>query len=65
VTDNRVLWDLNAQNINELFSEAVNTHRASIDLPPVDNVRDHLFTDQPWLAAYPTLAPWQEPGPRR
>jgi hypothetical protein len=28
----------------------------------VDNVRDHVFTDQPWLAADPTLGPWQEPA---
>jgi vancomycin aglycone glucosyltransferase len=27
----------------------------------VDNVRDHVFTDNPWLAADPTLGPWQEP----
>ena len=54
------------RTINALFGEALNTHRASIGLPPVDNVRDHVFTDQPWLAADPTLAPWQEPaGPRR
>ena len=26
----------------------------------MDNVRDHVFTDQPWLAADPTLAPWQD-----
>ena len=51
VTDNRVLWDLDAQSVNALFGAALNTHRASIGLPPVDNVRDHVFTDQPWLAA--------------
>jgi vancomycin aglycone glucosyltransferase len=61
VTDNRVLGDLDAQSVNSLFGAALNTHRASICLPPVDNVRDHVFTDQPWLAADPTLRPWQEP----
>ena len=60
VTDNRVLWDLDAQSINALFGAALNTHRASIGLPPVDNVRDYVFTDQPWLAADPILGPWQE-----
>jgi vancomycin aglycone glucosyltransferase len=60
VTDNRVLNDLNIQNYNALFGDALNTHRASIGLPPVDNVRDHVFTDHPWLAADPILAPWQE-----
>jgi vancomycin aglycone glucosyltransferase len=28
-------------------------------LPPVDNVRDYVFTDQPWLAADATLCPSQ------
>ncbi|MFI2367634.1 glycosyltransferase [Streptomyces sp. NPDC018833] len=60
VTDNRVLWDLDAQRVNALYGAALNSHRASIGLPPVDNVRDHVFTDQPWLAADPTLGPWQE-----
>ncbi|MGP3981436.1 glycosyltransferase [Streptomyces sp. KR80] len=62
VTDNRVLWDLDAQSINALFGEALNTNRASIGLPPVDNVRDYVIGDQPWLATDPTLDPWQEPA---
>ena len=60
VTDNRLLWDLDAQNINALFGAALNTNRASIGLPPVDNVRDYVIGDQPWLATDPTLDPWQE-----
>ncbi len=44
-----------------MFGAALNTHRASIGLPPVDNVRAHILGDQPWLAADPTLGPWQEP----
>ena len=36
--------------------------RASIGLPPVNDVRTHAFTEHPWLAADPTLAPWQEPA---
>jgi vancomycin aglycone glucosyltransferase len=60
VTDNRVLNDLNIQNYNALFGDALNTHWASIGLPPVDNVRDHVYTDHPWLAADPILGPWQE-----
>ncbi|MET7912668.1 glycosyltransferase [Streptomyces avermitilis] len=60
VTDNRVLWDLDAQKVNALYGEALNNHLAAIGLPPVDNVRDHVFTDQPWLAADPVLGPWQE-----
>jgi vancomycin aglycone glucosyltransferase len=61
MTDNRVLWDLDAQHVNALFGAALNTHRSSIGLPTVDNVRDYAFTDHPWLAADPTLGPWQEP----
>lgn len=60
VTDNRVLWGLDAQKLNALYGGALNTHRASIGLPPVDNVRDHVFTDQPWLAADPVLLPCEE-----
>lgn len=56
-TDNRVLWQQDAQRVNALYGEALNTHRKAIGLPPVDNVRDHVLTDQPWLAADPTLCP--------
>ena len=62
VTDNGVLNDLDVQSYNALFGAALNTHRASIGLPPVDNVRAHILTGHPWLAADPTLAPWQEPA---
>jgi vancomycin aglycone glucosyltransferase len=62
VTDNRALWDLDAQSMNALFGTALNTHRASIGLRPVGNVRDHVFTGHPWLAADRTLSPWQEPA---
>jgi vancomycin aglycone glucosyltransferase len=62
VTDNRALWDLDAQNVNTAFSAALNNQRASIGLPPVDSVRDYTFTGRPWLAADPVLGPWQEPA---
>ena len=57
-TDNRVLWDVDAERVNALYRDPLNAHRAAIGLPPVDNVRDHVFTDRPWLAADPTLCPW-------
>ncbi|MBH1937717.1 glycosyltransferase family 1 protein [Streptomyces sp. AV19] len=60
VTDNRVLWDLDARSVNVLFGEALNTNRASIGLPPVDDVRDYVIGDRPWLATDPVLDPWQE-----
>jgi vancomycin aglycone glucosyltransferase len=59
-TDNRVLWEQDAQRVNALYGEALNRHRATIGLPPVDNVRDYVITDQPWLAADPVLAPWKD-----
>jgi vancomycin aglycone glucosyltransferase len=59
LTDNLALWEFNAQAMNALFGAAVNTHRASIGLPTLDNVRDHVFTHRPWLASDPILSPWQ------
>ncbi len=56
-TDNRVLWKQDAERVNALYGEALNRHRALIGLQPVDNVRDHVLTDQPWLAADPVLCP--------
>jgi vancomycin aglycone glucosyltransferase len=58
-TDNRVLWEQDAQRVNALYGAALNRHRAAIGLPPVDNVRDHVLTSQPWLAADATLCPSQ------
>ncbi|WP_318212485.1 glycosyltransferase [Streptomyces sp. SJL17-1] len=62
VTDNRELWELDARNANEMFGAEINTHRAAIGLPPLDNVRDYAFTDRPWLATDPVLSPWPEPS---
>lgn len=62
-TDNRTLWELDADNVNAQFGAALNAHRAAIGLPPVDDVRGHVYTDRPWLAADPVLGPWREtPG---
>ncbi|MFJ4783933.1 glycosyltransferase [Streptomyces sp. NPDC088794] len=62
-TDNRTLWELDAQNVNAQFAEPLNDHRAALGLPAVDNVRDHVYSDRPWLAADPVLGPWREtPG---
>ncbi|MFE6164340.1 glycosyltransferase [Streptomyces sp. NPDC056486] len=58
VTDNGVLWDLDVQSINALFGDALNTNRASVGLPPVENVRDYVIGDRPWLATDPILDPW-------
>jgi vancomycin aglycone glucosyltransferase len=55
-----VLTDPDSRNWNALFGPAINAHRASIGLPPVDDVRAFMFTDHPWVAADPTLGPWQD-----
>lgn len=57
-TDNQVLWDIDAERVQALYGAPLNAHRSALGLPPVDNVRDHVHTDRPWLAADPTLAPW-------
>jgi vancomycin aglycone glucosyltransferase len=59
VTDPRALWALNAQHLNALFGAAVNSQRASVGLSAVGSVRDHVFTDHPWLASDPVLWPWR------
>ncbi|KUJ66805.1 glycosyl transferase [Streptomyces albus subsp. albus] len=59
VSDNRVLWDLDAQSANALFGEALNTNRVANGLPPVDDVRGYVIGDRPWLATDPFLDPWQ------
>lgn len=62
VTGQRKLNDLDIQNFNAVYGGALNTHRASIGLPPLDNVRDHVITGHPWLAADPVLGPWPQPA---
>lgn len=56
--DNAELWARDAQRFNETFGAALNARRASIGLAPVADVRSHILTDQPWLAADRTLGPW-------
>jgi vancomycin aglycone glucosyltransferase len=57
-TDPRVLWRIDAERVDAMYREPLNTHRAALGLPPVDNVRDHVFTHRPWLAADPVLWPF-------
>ncbi|HEX8159634.1 MAG TPA: glycosyltransferase [Solirubrobacteraceae bacterium] len=57
--DNRALWARDTHRYN-IFGDALNSHRVSAGLAPVDDVRTYMFTERPWLAADPTLAPWPE-----
>ena len=59
--DNRELWVRDAERLNDSFGIALNSRRASMGLAPVRDVRSYMFTDRPWLAADPTLAPWPDP----
>lgn len=61
-TDNLVLWDRNAQAMNDVFGETLNVLRVRAGLPQVSNVRDYCNTERPWLAADPVLAPWRQPA---
>ena len=56
------VWDADAARWNEGWGSILDSHRATLGLPPVSDVRSHIFTDRPWLAADPTLAPWPEPS---
>ncbi|WP_206796514.1 glycosyltransferase [Amycolatopsis sp. MtRt-6] len=55
---NTTLWERDAHLVNAQYREPLNGHRAALGLPPVDNVRDHVHSDRPWLAADPVLGPW-------
>jgi vancomycin aglycone glucosyltransferase len=41
-----------------LYGPPLNAHRARLGLAPVDNVRDYVHTERPWLATDPVLGPW-------
>jgi vancomycin aglycone glucosyltransferase len=56
-TDNRVLWEIDAERVQVLYGPPLNEHRAALGLPPVDNVRDHVHGERPWLATDPILGP--------
>lgn len=58
LTDNTKLWELDAEKVQLLYGAALNTHRHHAGLDPVADVRDHTFTDTPWLAVDPVISPW-------
>jgi vancomycin aglycone glucosyltransferase len=58
-TDNRLLWRRDIQTMKAVFGQAFGALRASIGLPPVDNVRDHVFTGRPLLGSDAVLSPWR------
>ena len=55
--ENLEIWEKNDEEFNSRFGAVLNEERAKLGLAPVQSVRDHMFTDRPWLAADPVLAP--------
>jgi vancomycin aglycone glucosyltransferase len=62
VTDNSTLWAQDAEHWNDTFGAALNSSRTAAGLAPVTDVRGHIFTERPLLAADPVLGPWPEPS---
>jgi vancomycin aglycone glucosyltransferase len=56
-TENEQLWNENEQEFNQRFGGTLNEERAKVGLGPVTSVQRYMFTDRPWLAADPELAP--------
>jgi vancomycin aglycone glucosyltransferase len=57
-SDNLTLWARDARRWNANFGSALNLTRGSAGLEEIPDVQRHIFTDRPWLAADPVLAPW-------
>ncbi|OXM47316.1 glycosyltransferase [Amycolatopsis alba] len=58
-TDIRALWERNNQSAFRRYGGPLNEQRAAIGLPPVTDIFGHGYTDHPWMAADPVLAPMQ------
>jgi vancomycin aglycone glucosyltransferase len=54
-------WARDTDRFNALFGPTLNSCRATIGLPPVEDVRHHILGERPWLAADPVLGPWPDP----
>ena len=62
MADYSQLWDQDARRWNDGWASLLNARRAALGLAPVSDVRSHILTERPWLAADPTLAPWPDPS---
>jgi vancomycin aglycone glucosyltransferase len=54
------IWERDAQRWNDTWRTLLNLRRASLGLAPINDVRSHILTERPWLAADATLAPWPD-----
>ncbi|HEV7651097.1 MAG TPA: glycosyltransferase [Actinophytocola sp.] len=59
---NSELWDSDARHRDAIWLAPLNEHRVAAGLPPVTDVRAHVLTGEPLLAADPALAPWPAPS---
>jgi len=59
--DHCALWAQDARRWDS-WRPALDAHRTSAGLGPVCDVRRHVLTGRPWLAADPALAPWPDPA---
>lgn len=59
--ENLAQWD-QQRHLFGSSRNAINAERAELGLDPIDDVRGHIFGDDPWLAADPVLGPWPGPG---
>ncbi len=62
MADYSELWAEDARRWNDSWGSVLNSNRAAFGLAPVTDVRGYVHTDQPWLAADPTLGPWPDPA---
>ena len=60
MSDYSELWAKDAERWNGMWLPLLNANRATIGLAPVDDVRSHVLTERPWLAADAALAPWPD-----
>ena len=51
----------NRARFNDTFRDSLNARRAALGVAAVDDVQGYMFTDRPWLAADPIVAPWPDP----
>ena len=62
MADYSELWIQDAKRWNKQWRSILNSHRTRLGLDPISDVRSHILTKQPWLAADPTLGPWPDPA---
>lgn len=59
-SDHGQSWEKDAQRWNAMWRESINVRRVALGLAEIEDVRSHVLTKRPWLAADATLAPWPD-----